>query len=121
VDSKYRSSWGGWCSSKLVGTYGVGLWKNIREGWGTICRHIRFQVGDGSKVRFWHDLWCGDMTLKDAFPILFGIACAKDAPVEAHMELSDDVIQWNVSFARSAQDWEMDAFVSFYRLLYSVS
>jgi hypothetical protein len=27
----------------------------------------------------------GDMTLKSAFPALFGIACAIDAPVEAHM------------------------------------
>jgi hypothetical protein len=42
------------------------------------------------------------MSLKDAFPILFGIVCAKDVPVEAHMELLGGAIQWNVSFARSA-------------------
>jgi hypothetical protein len=23
-----------------------------------------FEVGGGSKIGFWHDLWCGDMTLK---------------------------------------------------------
>jgi hypothetical protein len=56
------------------------------------------------------------MTLKDAFPVLFGIVCAKDAHVEAHIELSGGVIQLNVSFARSAYDWEVDAFASFYRL-----
>jgi hypothetical protein len=72
-------------------------------------------VDDGSKVRFSHDLWCGDMTLKDGFPVLFGIACAKDVPVEAHMVNSGGVIQWNMSFARPAQDWEVDVFVSFYR------
>jgi hypothetical protein len=60
------------------------------------------------------------MTLKDAFPVLFGIVCAKDAHVEAHMELSGGAIQWNVSFVRSTQNWEVDVFVSFYRLLYSV-
>jgi hypothetical protein len=32
-------------------------------------------LGDGSKVRFWHDLWFWDTTLKEAFPNLFGIAC----------------------------------------------
>jgi len=56
------------------------------------------------------------MALKDALPVLFGIACAKDAPVEVHMDFSGDAIQWNVSFAKTAQDWEVDVFVSFYRL-----
>jgi hypothetical protein len=32
----------------------------------------------------------------------FGIARAKDAPVEAHMDFYGSVIQWNVSFARAA-------------------
>jgi hypothetical protein len=43
-------------------------------------------------------------------------ARAKDAPVEAHMDFSGSVIQWNVSFARAAQDWEVDAFASFYTM-----
>ena len=30
-------------------------------------------MGDDFKVRFLHDLWCGDMALKNAFPILFDI------------------------------------------------
>jgi hypothetical protein len=58
------------------------------------------------------------MTLKDALPVLFGIACAKDAPVEAHMDFSGDAIKWNVSFAKTAQNWEVDVFASFYKLLY---
>jgi hypothetical protein len=33
VDSKYGSAWGGWCSNEVHGSYGVGLWKNIRRGW----------------------------------------------------------------------------------------
>jgi len=49
-------------------------------------------VGDGFKFRFWHDLWYGDMALKDAFLVLFGIARAKDALAEAHMEVSGGVI-----------------------------
>jgi hypothetical protein len=50
-------------------------------------------MGDGSKVRFWHDLWCGDMTFKDAFPVLFGVANAEDALVEDQMEISGGAIQ----------------------------
>jgi hypothetical protein len=92
VDSKYESSWGGWCSSELVGAYWVSLWKNIRKGWGKFCHHTRFEVGDGSNVKFWHDLWYVDMALKDAFPVLFGIARVKDTPDETHMEISEGVI-----------------------------
>jgi hypothetical protein len=32
VDSKFGSSWGGWCSIDPPGPYGVGLWKNTKEG-----------------------------------------------------------------------------------------
>jgi hypothetical protein len=52
VDSKYESSWGGQCSSEPVGAYGMGLWKNIRKGCGKFYSHTRFEVGDGSNVRF---------------------------------------------------------------------
>jgi hypothetical protein len=32
------------------------------------------------------------------------------------VEFFGGVIQWNVSFARAAQDWEVDAFASFYKM-----
>jgi hypothetical protein len=70
----------------------MSLWKNISKGWGKVCSHTRFKVGDAPKLDF--GMTCGvGMTLKDAFPILFDIACAKDAPIEAHMELSRGDIQ----------------------------
>jgi len=57
----------------------------------------KFEVGDGSKIRFRHDIWCGDMALTDAFLVLFGIACANDASCAAHMEFFGGSIQWNLS------------------------
>jgi hypothetical protein len=87
VDSKFSSSWGGWCSNEPLGMYRVDLWNNIRKGWRKFSTHTKFDVGDGSKVRLWHDLWCGNMALKDTFPDLFGIACAKDTFVVTHLEL----------------------------------
>lgn len=47
---------GGWCFSEPVGAYGMSLWKNIRKGWKKFCSHTKFDVGNGFKVRFWHDL-----------------------------------------------------------------
>jgi hypothetical protein len=60
------------------------------------CIHTRFELGERSKVRFWHDLWCEDMALKEAFIVLFGFACTKDAFVVAHMKFSGGAIQWNM-------------------------
>jgi hypothetical protein len=38
-------------------------------------------------TKFWHDLWCGNTVLKVVFPILFGIACVKDASIVNNMEI----------------------------------
>lgn len=47
-------------SSEVQGAYVVGLWKNIRRRGGVFSRRIRLIVGSGSKIKFWHDIWCGD-------------------------------------------------------------
>jgi hypothetical protein len=52
----------------------VGLRKNIMRGEEKFSSLTRFEVRDGSKVRLWHDLWCGDMVLKEACLYLFSIA-----------------------------------------------
>jgi hypothetical protein len=120
VDSKYGSLWGGWCSLEPGGVYGVGLWKNIRKGWEMFKSFTRLVVGDGTRISFWLDLWCGDTVLKEAFPGLFGIACVKDASVANNIEVLGGSIQWNVSFIREAHDWELDVFVSFFQALHSI-
>jgi len=120
VDSKYGNLRGGWCSLEPTGAFGVGVWKNIRKCWISFSRFTRFVVGDGSKISFWHDLWCGDTTLKVAFPALFGIARLEDAVVADNLELLGDSFQWNVSFIREAHDWKVDVFAFFFQLLHSV-
>jgi hypothetical protein len=42
-------------------------------------------VGDGLEIRFWHDVWCEDQTLEEAFSTLNGIACFKEALVFNHL------------------------------------
>jgi hypothetical protein len=55
------------------------------------------------------------MTLKVAFPTLFGIARVKDASVVDNLEFLGDSNHWNVSFTREAHD-----FVSFFQALHLV-
>jgi len=119
VDAKYGSTQDGWCSLDPPGSHGVGLWKNIRKGWSSFCNHTRLMLGNGSRIRFWDDVWCGEVPLKEAFPVLYDIARDKDALVEDHLVVVSGSYQWDVSFFRAAHDWEVDVLASFFSLLYS--
>jgi hypothetical protein len=44
-------------------------------------------------------MWCGDSSLKKAFPGLYNMASMKDTPmIAANMDYSSDSLQWNISF-----------------------
>jgi len=70
IKAKYESMRGGWCSKKVMGAYRVGVWKHNSRGWYKFSNFVRFEVGVGSKVSFWHDHWCGDRLLKLFYPAL---------------------------------------------------
>jgi hypothetical protein len=70
-------------------------------------------VGVGSHVSFWHDLWCGNRSLKLCYPVLFSIA-------KHNLVVQDGVTQWNVIFTRPVQDWEVEMVLSFFARLYSI-
>ena len=61
-------------------------------------KFIGFEVGDGTRIRFWHDVWCGDQPLKESFPGLFRIARNKEAWVSDHMQIMNEEVHWNVQF-----------------------
>ena len=102
-------------------TYGVSLWKFIRAGWDSFVNHISFVVGDGTRIKFWHDSWCGDQPLWVQFPELFRIARVPEAAVADHIRSIDSTRHWDIAFCRLVQDWELEVVASFMELLYSCS
>jgi hypothetical protein len=46
---------------------------------------VSYEVKDGSKVLFWHDVWCGEQPLKVLFPNLFIFSCGKNVWVAENM------------------------------------
>ena len=42
-----RVVWGGWCTRLVSGPYGVGLLKNISQGWPSFSCYILYDIGDG--------------------------------------------------------------------------
>jgi hypothetical protein len=73
VEAKYGCMNGGWY------TKAIRVRKLVRRGWGVFLRSLRFDVRDGSHIRFWHNIWCGDQSLKEVFLELFCIARHKEA------------------------------------------
>jgi hypothetical protein len=53
----------------------MGRFVEVYKGWLDFVKYTSFVVGDGSRIKFWHDSWCGDHPL-GSFPgfIPFG-AC----------------------------------------------
>ena len=64
---------GCWCTRPVNGPYDVGLWKYISRGWPSFSHLILYDIGDGSRVKFWHDLWCGETSLAISYPELFRV------------------------------------------------
>jgi len=120
VDFKYGSMRGGWCSKEIGGSFGFGVWKGIRRGLDAFATHVRYEIGNGLKVLFWHDVWCREIPLKTLFPELFLIARSKDAWVEENMQRQNGTILWNILFSRPVHDWEVEAISRFFEMLYTL-
>ena len=96
----------GWCTKPMTGTYGVSVWKSIRSGWMDFSKFLRFDVGDGTKVKFWEDEWCRDCALKVAYLELYGISLTKESLVSKVMWFSDGQLHCDFQLRHPPQDWE---------------
>ena len=110
---------GGLVYANVRQLYGVSLWKYIRRVWGQLSWHVKFDVGSGTRLKFWHDLWCGEAVLQETFPKLYPIPQVKDALVADHLQVRNDSVHWRLYFIRAVQDWELETISSFLDPLYS--
>ena len=46
------------------------------------------EVGNGRKVRFWKDVWCGEAPLCSSFPSLYEVASSKGVKVAKLWEVT---------------------------------
>ena len=95
----------------------MGLWKDISRETKQLKHDCCFVLGDGSKVRFWEDSWCGDGPLCETFPLLFALADSKGAMVADLWNTYRGDGVWNSKFMRSFNDWEMELIQNFVQLI----
>ena len=119
IELKYGSVWRGWCTRSVNGPYGVGLWKYISQGWPSFSSHILYDIGDGSRVKFWQDQWCGETYLVVRYPALFRFCRNKDAIVAELMLFANGVLFWDVRFFRGVHDRDLEALSDFMESIYA--
>ena len=81
IKLKYGLEEGGWFSAKPKGSFGVGLWKDIIREAQQLKQDCKLMLGDGGRIRFWEDKWCGGISRCDQFPKLYAMTASKGAKV----------------------------------------
>ena len=76
-----------------------------------------FSIGDGRRVRFWEDRWCGDEALSLSFPSLYALVTSKEAWVVEVWDATGEDGGSNPRFSRPFNDWEMEMVERFIFLL----
>ena len=120
IKGKYGEERGGWCSREVREAHGVGLWKGLRMEWDFVGSRISFLVGNGLRVRFWRDRWCGDSPLCVSFPSLIALIDDKAGWV---VDIWDPLAKggwwgWNPCFSRAFNDWEVQEAETFLEWLH---
>ncbi|RVW89101.1 putative ribonuclease H protein [Vitis vinifera] len=108
IGRKFGEEQGGWYTREVREGFGVGLWKEIRKEGALLQNKVVFSVGNGRRVKFWNDNWCGNFSLSNLFPSLYAFASIKEAWLEELWDHSGDEGVWNPSFSRSFNDWEVE-------------
>ena len=115
---KFGESIGGWHTRGLRGGYGTSLWKEIRKDWFAFSQNAVFVLGDGRRINFWSDVWCGREALSVRFPTLFNLATNKEAKVADIWDIREGVGCWSPTFLRALNDWEIEEMTRFLHTLH---
>ena len=80
---------------------------------------MSFVKGEGTRIRFWHDRWIGDNTLKDLYLELYVCSAVQDVCISEVLWISKGGTMrvWDLRFYRAFEDWELAASYSLLQLI----
>ncbi|WMV24736.1 hypothetical protein MTR67_018121 [Solanum verrucosum] len=102
-----------WKTKEVTSTYGISLWRSIRNLWHCFFQRTRFNVNNGRKILFWEDNWLGNGSLKQLFPDIYLLNQQHEVTVQEVWSIHG----WNLTYRRRIQDWEVDRLAEFYGTL----
>lgn len=79
------------------------LLKYIWRDWENFLCFIKFEVGDGIRIKFWYDKCCDDLKGRLS-QNCFHLKCNMKAFVVDHMRFPNDTIHWALNLIRAVQD-----------------
>ena len=96
-------------------------WKAISSLYTEFHQLVLFKVGNGSRVRFWEDVWVGENSLEAMFPSLFRLSSLKSQPIlEFYNQSSLPLVGntcGNLHFLQSLLDREIDQLLELLQIL----
>ncbi|KAL4285455.1 hypothetical protein GQ457_16G030360 [Hibiscus cannabinus] len=83
-----------------------------------IRSNLKIQLGDGSLINFWHDIWLCDVPLRIKFPRIFAICTNKTGVIADFGRKEAGGWVWNIPLRRPLFDREIEIWNCFLRLLH---
>ena len=82
-------------------------WKAIAHLLQVFSTHTHFVAGNGSKIRFWEDLWWEDQPLCLQFPSLFRVTTTKNYPISIILG-NNTSLSWDLTFHYNLIDTKIE-------------
>lgn len=94
----------GWDFVMPNGLFGRSPWRAILQFALTFKEGIAYELGDGRRVKFWEDVWCGERALRYDFPNLWELAVELTSLVAANFSVCGREIVWNPTLRKNMHD-----------------
>ncbi|KAH1255283.1 Transposon TX1 uncharacterized protein [Glycine max] len=94
-------------------------WKDLKSVFqqqhhNSLISNLRWQVGNGAKIKFWKDKWRGDdLNLQDKYPALYQVSHQQDSTISLMDHFDDNRWDWKIHWRRNFFDHEIDMVAAF--------
>ncbi|XP_057428588.1 uncharacterized protein LOC130722016 [Lotus japonicus] len=98
----------------------LGLWREQTVGVNEFINGLACKVGDGMGVRFWDDVWVGEIALRTMFPRIYAMSTQKKSAVAEVGNRVGGRWEWMLEFRRGFFQWELEHYNMLQQLIHSV-
>lgn len=85
-------------------------WKSVKSVAEGFFQQNKWKVGSGELIKFWEDIWCGEMPLFMRFPSLYRLSQLHNQPIVAFVSRSasqgNEYCSWDFKLSRNLTDRE---------------